>query len=76
MPTLGAKRVIEDKIFLIRGHKVMIDRDLAQLYGVQTKALNQAIKRNQSRFPDDFMFLLMKEEQKQLVTNCDRFRKN
>lgn len=49
---------IERLIILVRGHKVMLDADLAELYGVQTKALNQAVKRNQSRFPSDFMFQL------------------
>jgi hypothetical protein len=57
---------IADKIFLIRGQKVMLDRDLAQLYGVETKALNQAVKRNQDRFPDDFMFQLTAQEAKLL----------
>lgn len=51
----------------------MIDHDLAALYGVPTKALNQAVKRNVNRFPDDFMFQLDKSEKDQLVTNCDRF---
>ena len=53
---------IKQKIFLIRRHKVMLDRDLAKLYGVQTKVLNQAIKRNVERFPHDFMFQLNNEE--------------
>ncbi len=53
---------IENKIFFIRGKKVMIDRDLAELYGVETKVLNQAVKRNIKRFPDDFMFQLNKRE--------------
>jgi hypothetical protein len=53
---------IEQRIFLIRGQKVMLDRDLAELYGVPTKALNQAVKRNAERFPDDFMFQLTEEE--------------
>jgi hypothetical protein len=65
--------VIENKIFIIRGHKVMIDRDLAFLYEVTTKALNQAVKRNLKRFPEDFMFLLSDQEKEELVTNCDRF---
>ncbi len=52
----------------------MIDRDLAQLYKVSTKAFNQAIKRNRSRFPDDFMFRLTRKERNELVTNCDRFK--
>lgn len=54
--------VIENKIFLIRGVKVMLDRDLAGLYGVETKTLNQAVKRNSERFPKDFMFQLTKKE--------------
>ena len=53
---------IEQKIFLVRGQKVMLERDLAELYGVETKVLKQAVKRNIKRFPDDFMFVLSKEE--------------
>jgi len=53
---------IERKILLLRGHKVMLDFDLAELYGVPTKVLNQAVRRNLSRFPEDFMFRLSKEE--------------
>jgi len=53
---------ILEKIYLIRGQKVMLDRDLAEMYGVEVRALNQAIKRNVIRFPDDFMFQLTKEE--------------
>lgn len=53
---------IEEAILLIRGHRVMLDRDLADLYGVATKALNQAVTRNRKRFPKDFMFQLSKEE--------------
>ena len=53
---------IESLIHTIRGQKVMVDFDLAMLYGVQTKALNQAVKRNTKRFPDDFMFQLTQEE--------------
>jgi len=49
---------IEDKIYLIRGHKVMLDQDLAELYGIETKAFNQSVKRNAERFPADFMFQL------------------
>ncbi|MCE5186004.1 MAG: ORF6N domain-containing protein [Planctomycetaceae bacterium] len=60
-------------IFMLRGDKVMLDRDLAELYGVDTKVLNQAVKRNKERFPEDFMFKLDKQEADQLVTNCDRF---
>jgi len=54
--------IIESKIFIIRGHKVMIDRDLAELYGVETRALNQAVRRNRERFPADFVFSLTREE--------------
>ena len=53
---------IEKKIFVIRGVQVMIDRDIAELYGVETKVLNQAVKRNIERFPEDFMFQLTREE--------------
>lgn len=74
MSTLIVKEVIESRIFLVRGHKVMIDRDLAELYGVTTKVLNQAVKRNKKRFPADFMFPLLLKETKQLVTNCDRLK--
>jgi hypothetical protein len=65
---------IENKILVIRGQQVMLDRDLAELYGVETKVLNQAVKRNIERFPEQFMFQLTKPEQTELVTNCDRFR--
>jgi hypothetical protein len=53
---------IEKAILLVRGQKVMLDRDLAVLYGVETRALNQAVKRNRDRFPDDFMFELTRDE--------------
>ncbi|MBE0425192.1 MAG: ORF6N domain-containing protein [Nitrospirae bacterium] len=53
---------IERRILLIRGQKVMLDRDLAQLYGVETRVLNQAIRRNIDRFPADFMFTLTRDE--------------
>ena len=53
---------IERSILLIRGQRVMLDRDLAQLYGVETRALNQAVRRNIDRFPEDFMFRLTREE--------------
>lgn len=54
--------IIEKKILLIRGQKVMLDRDLAELYGVETRVLNQAVRRNIDRFPEDFMFPLTREE--------------
>lgn len=65
---------IKEKIFNIRGERVMIDRDLAELYGVETKVLNQAVKRNINRFPSDFMFQLNITEKNELVTNCDRLK--
>ena len=54
--------LIERRIYLVRGHKVMLDSDLADLYQAPTKAFNQAVKRNLDRFPDDFMFQLTEEE--------------
>ena len=66
---------IEGRILVLRGHKVMIDADLAELYGVPTKALNQAVKRNAHRFPGDFMFQLDVAEKAQVVTNCDHLAK-
>ena len=62
---------IETLILTIRGQKVILDIDLAQLYGVPTKALNQAIKRNNERFPKDFLFRLTEKERNEVVTNCD-----
>jgi hypothetical protein len=63
---------IENRIFNIRGVQVMVDRDLSDLYQVDTKVLNQAVKRNINRFPEAFRFQLTKEEKMELVTNCDR----
>jgi hypothetical protein len=62
MNELIPQPLLENKIFLIRNQKVMIDRDLAALYGVETRTMNQAIRRNIIRFPEDFMFQLTKEE--------------
>lgn len=62
---------IESMILVIRGQKVLLDVDLARLYGTSTKALNQAIKRNRGRFPADFLFRLTQEEKQQVVTICD-----
>jgi hypothetical protein len=56
------QQIIESKIYLLRGKKVMLDRDLATLYGVETRTLNQAVRRNINRFPEDFMFQLTTEE--------------
>jgi len=62
---------IEHRILIIRGQRVILDADLAALYGVPTKALNQAVKRNAARFPGDFVFQLTSNEKAELVTNCD-----
>jgi len=66
---------IQNLIFTIRGVQVMIDRDLADMYKVETKVLNQAVKRNLNRFPELFRFQLNEIEKNELVTNCDRFEK-
>ena len=65
---------IESLILTIRGQQVLIDRDLAGIYKVETKALNQAVRRNKARFPDRYRFQLTKEEMMELVANCDRFK--
>ncbi len=62
MEALIPVEVIERKIYFIRGHKVMLDEDLAELYGVPTKRLNEQVRRNEKRFPQDFMFQLSGEE--------------
>ena len=73
MADLISTEVITSKIFVIRGKKVMLDRDLAQLYEVTTKRLNEQVKRNAKRFPEDFMLQLTKTEKDELVAICDRF---
>jgi hypothetical protein len=65
---------IEKMIITVRGEQVLIDRDLAMIYGVETKVINQAAKRNSRRFPERYRFQLTKDEMMELVTNCDRFR--
>ncbi|MCF6244028.1 MAG: ORF6N domain-containing protein [Sulfurovum sp.] len=75
MNELLVESEVGSRIFTLRGKEVMIDKDLAELYKVETKVLNQAVKRNIKRFPDDFMFRLTKSEKQELVTNCDRFEK-
>ena len=76
MSSLIPVEQIQQRIFLIRSQKVMLDSDLARLYGVSTKALNQAVKRNRTRFPEDFMFQLFVEEaeasRSQFVTSKGR----
>ncbi|NJS36660.1 MAG: ORF6N domain-containing protein [Brachymonas sp.] len=66
---------IEGRIQLIRGQRVMIDSDLALLYGVETKRLNEQVKRNANRFPLDFMFQLTPAEKAEVVANCDHLQK-
>jgi hypothetical protein len=63
---------IEDAILLIRGQRVILDNDLAKLYGVATKALNQAVRRNLDRLPEDFMFQLTKAE----TAECERLKRS
>ncbi len=70
MVTLIAEGQIEQIILFIRGQKVMIDADLARIYGVTTKRLREQVRRNKVRFPDDFMFLLSKEELLEVAANC------
>ena len=70
---------IEKKIFVIRGVQVMIDRDIAELYGVETRILNQAVKRNLNRFPEEFMFQMNDEEFENwksqiVISNCSRLQ--
>jgi hypothetical protein len=67
--------IIMSKILLIRNQKVIIDRDLAELYGTTTKKLNQQVKRNINRFPEHFMFELTEIEKEYVVTNCDHLKK-
>ena len=61
-PEVFPDHIVLSKIFIIRDHKVMIDRDLAELYEVETRTLNQAVKRNLQRFPEDFMFQMTSDE--------------
>ncbi len=66
---------IEQRILLIRGQRVMLDADLADLYGTTTKRLNEQVKRNRGRFPKDFMFQLTEKEKAEVVANCDHLTK-
>jgi hypothetical protein len=68
LQTLVAEQKILNKIYAIRGEKVMLDKDLAEMYGVETRVLNQSIKRNLNRFPKDFMFQLSEKEFKNLIS--------
>lgn len=74
--TIGTLQSSDEIVHLIvdvRGKQTMLDRDLAMLYGVETKVLNQAVKRNLDRFPEHFRFQLTDGETTELVTNCDRY---
>ena len=62
---------VQRTILSIRGQRVILDADLARLYGVSTKRLNEQVRRNRNRFPDDFMFRLTSEEKNEVVANCD-----
>ncbi len=67
--------IIQNKIYLIRGKKVMLDSDIAELYGVSTKRLNEQVRRNIDRFPEDFMFILSKEESDSLRSQFATLKK-
>ncbi len=75
MKALIPQASIERRIISIRGYKVMLDADLADIYGVSTKRLNEQVKRNRKRFPEDFMFQLTKKEKEEVVANCDHLQK-
>lgn len=66
--------LIQHRIITLRNKQIMIDRDLAELYGVENKRLNEQVKRNVDRFPNKFRFQLTKQEKAELVANCDRFK--
>jgi hypothetical protein len=74
MKQIVAQEAIENRIFVIRGLKVMLDRDLAELYQVETKYLNRQVKSNIERFPKEFMFQLTAEEKNELVQNLHQFK--
>lgn len=66
---------IQQRILLVRGVKVIIDADLAEFYGVPTRRLNEQVKRNRERFPEDFMFQLTTDEKVEVIANCDHLEK-
>ncbi|WP_236919113.1 ORF6N domain-containing protein [Ereboglobus luteus] len=70
-PDLIPVEHVQSRILVLRGQRVIIDRDLARLYGVTTKRLNEQVKRNQRRFPEDFVFQLTKAEKTEVVAKCD-----
>jgi hypothetical protein len=69
--TLIPEEKIDRSILLIRGQEIMLDADLAVIYGISTSRLNEQVKRNKDRFPDDFMFQLSDEEKAEVIANCD-----
>ena len=69
-----APMLVDSRILTIRGEKVILDAELSGVYGVPTKVLNQAVRRNSERFPPDFRFQLTKAERDEVVTNCDHLR--
>lgn len=75
MTTLVPTDRVRRGILTIRGKNVMIDADLADLYGVETRALNQAVRRNRDRFPNEFMFQLTGAEKQEVITKCDHLRR-
>ena len=72
--SLVPSEAVERRILAIRSCRVLLDADLAELYGVPTKRLNQQVNRNRDRFPEDFLFQLTQEEKEQVVANCDHLR--
>ena len=68
---MKSSKPLESRILTIRGRKVLLDADLAEIYGVSTKRLNEQVKRNVDRFPEDFLFQLAANEKEEVVANCD-----
>ncbi len=73
-PLLIPDEIVINRILMLRGKRIMIDKDIAALYGVTTKRLNEQVKRNKKRFPEDFMFQLLQEEKDEVVANCDHLK--
>ncbi len=73
--TLVSVEAVQSRIVSLRGQKVLVDADLAAIYGVPTKRLNEQVKRNARRFPEDFAFQLTLEEKAEVVANCDHLRR-
>ncbi|MBI3981729.1 MAG: ORF6N domain-containing protein [Gemmatimonadetes bacterium] len=75
LPTPLSPTAVESRVLTVRGENVLLDADLASIYGVSTKAFNQAVRRNVDRFPPDFRFRLTKTERDKVVTDCDHLRR-